>query len=176
MSRRDRGRSRLRRTRAALWSRLSSGHRDRGATPVVGKALEVAVVVLLAALLATALFGGVVPTYRSAAGAELADRTLARSAAAVERAAPADPGAYVVYERTERVDIPDRIRGADYAVAADGERLRLDHPRAGVGGALALALPNRTRVEGSWRSDEPTRLRVRAAASGVTVRLVGGSG
>lgn len=172
MSRRDRGRSRARRTRR---SRLPS-RRDRGATPVVGKALEIAVVVLLAALLATALFGGVVPTYRSAAGAELADRTLARSATAVERAVPADPGAYAAYTHTERVDLPDRIAGSSYAVAADGEQLRLDHRRAGVGGAVDLALPNRTRVDGSWQSDGRTRLRVRVTASGVTVRLVGEAG
>jgi hypothetical protein len=162
--------------RAARRSRRTDERRARAATPVVGKALEIAVLVLLTALLTTALFGGVVPTYRSAAGAELADRTLAQSAAAVERAAPADSDAYVAYERTERVDLPDRIRGADYVVAADGERLRLDHPRAGVGGSVALALPNRTRVTGTWRSDDPTRLRVRAATDGVTVRLLGGAG
>lgn len=148
--------------------------RNRGATPVVGNALKVAVVVLLTALLATALFGGVVPAYRSAAGAELADRTLARSAATAERAAPDSPGAYVTYTHTERVDVPDRIAGSDYAIVADGGRLRLEHPRAGVGGTVGLALPNRTRAVGAWQSDEPTRFRVRAAESGTTVRLAGG--
>ena len=106
--------------------------------------MEIAILVLLTALLATAMFGNVVPTYRGAAGAELADRTLAQSAAAVERAAPTDPDAYVVYAHAERVDLPDRIAGSDYAVAADGDRIRLDHPRAGVGGSIRPALPKAT--------------------------------
>lgn len=176
MSRRDHDRSRLRRIRVALWSRLSSGRCDRGATPVVGKALEIAVVVLLTALLATALFGGVVPTYRNAAGAELADRTLARSVATVERAAPPDSGAYVAYAHTERVDLPDRIGGSRYAVVADGDRIRLDHPRAGVGGSIRPALPNRTSVEGSWRSDQPARVSVALDDGETVVRLAGGPG
>jgi hypothetical protein len=138
--------------------------------------MEVAVLVLLTALLTTAMFGAVVPTYRSAAGAELGDRTLARSAAAVERGVPATPGVYERFSHTERVDLPDRIRGSAYVVAADGERLRLEHPRAGVGGSVRPALPNGTRVEGSWRSDRPARVRVTAGGGATVVRLAGGTG
>ena len=138
--------------------------------------MEIAILVLLTALLATAMFGNIVPTYRGAAGAELADRTLSRSAAAVERAAPTDPDAYVAYAHTERVDLPDQIAGASYAVAADGERLRLDHPRASVGGSIRPALPDGTSVEGSWRSDRPARVRVTTEGGETVVRLVGGSG
>ncbi|MFB6167566.1 MAG: hypothetical protein ABEJ43_01840 [Haloferacaceae archaeon] len=149
--------------------------RDRAATPVVGKAMEIAVLVLLTALLTAAMFGSVVPAYRSAAGAELADRTLARSAEAVERAVPAAPGAYETLSHTERVDLPDQIRGSGYVVAADGERLRLDHPRTAVDGSVRPALPNRTRLDGSWRSDRPARLRVTVTGGETVVRLVGGS-
>jgi hypothetical protein len=150
--------------------------RDRGATPVVGKALEVALLVLLAALLTTALFGGVLPTYRTAAGAELADRTLARSAGAVERATPADPAAWDSFDRSLRVSLPGRIRGERYAVRAADGALRLDHPRAGVGGAVRPALPGNATLAGVWRSDRPARVRVRLRPDGaVRVRLVAGA-
>jgi FlaG/FlaF family flagellin (archaellin) len=148
--------------------------RDRAATPVVGKTLEVALLVLLAALLTTALFGGVVPAYRTAAGAELADRTLARSAGTVERATPVDPAAWDGLDRTVRASLPDRIGGERYAVRADDGALRLDHPRAGVGGSVRPALPEGATLAGAWRSDRPARVRVRADAAGVRVRLVAG--
>lgn len=150
--------------------------RSRGVTPVVGKTLEVALLLLLAALLTTALFGGVLPTYRTAAGAELADRTLVQGATAVESATPADPGAYERFERTRRVSVPDRIRGEPYVVRTSAGRLELDHPRAGVGGSVRPLLPANTTLAGSWRSDRQTRLRVRLTDDGTTVTLVGGDG
>lgn len=179
--------------RAALCSRTPSDARDRcsppparspghgrarAATPAVGKALEIALLVLLVALLTTTLFGGVLPTYRTAAGAELADRTLARSATAVEQAAPVDGDAYTAFERTRRVDLPGKIRGERYAVRADDTagRLRLVHPRAGVGGAVRPALPNGTALAGSWRSDRATRVRANVTDGGVRVELLEGSG
>lgn len=142
---------------------------DRGATPVVGKALEASVLVLLVALLATAMFGNVVPEYRTAAGAELADRTLAGAADRVERAVPDDAPRAV--EREVRVDLPTTVRGRGYAVRADGRELVLDHPTAGVGGRVALALPSGVRVTGSWASDDDAVVRVRVDADGIRVRL-----
>ncbi len=159
-------------------ARERSPRRARAATPAVGKALEVALLVLLVALLTTTLFGGVLPTYRTAAGAELADRTLARSATTVERSAPVDAEGYAAFERTRRVDLPDRIRGDRYAVRTDAEtgRLRLAHPHAGVGGAVRLALPNGTTVTGSWRSSRPARVRATVVGDDVRVELLEGSG
>jgi hypothetical protein len=149
--------------------------RARGAVPAVGKALELALLVALAALLAATLFGSVVPEYRTAAGAELADRTLVRSATTVEGAVPAAPGAYARLNRTVRADLPDRIRGARYEVRAVGGRLRLDHPHPRVGGAVRPALPADARLDGAWTSDRPARVRVRVDRGGpVRVRLVEG--
>jgi hypothetical protein len=183
---RDHGRSALRprapsdaRDRRSPPPARGPGHsRARAATPAVGKALEVALLVLLVALLTTTLFGGVLPTYRTAAGAELADRTLARSATAVERAVPVDGDAYRTFEHTRRVDLPGEIRGDRYAVRADDTtgRLRLVHPRAGVGGAVRPALPNGTTLAGSWRSDRATRVRANVTDGGVRVELLEGSG
>lgn len=167
-SRRDHGRSSL--------PAPGSSRRDRAATPAVGKALEVALLVLLVALLTTTLFGGVLPAYRTAAGAELADRTLAEGATAVERTAPADADAYAAFERTRRVDLPGRIRGERYAVRADGGRLRLVHPHAGVGGTVRPALPNGTTLAGSWRSGQPARVRASVVEGGLRVELLEGSG
>lgn len=146
-----------------------SADRDRGTAPVVGKALEAGVLVLLVALLTTSMFGSVVPEYRTAAGAELADRTLAGAAERVERAVPGD--APRVLDRRVRVDLPGTIRGRGYAVRATGTALVLDHPTEGVGGRVGLALPDGVRATGSWRSSEGAVVRVWGDSGGIQVRL-----
>jgi hypothetical protein len=146
--------------------------RDRGLVPVVGKALEIAVLVLLTALLATALFGSALPAYRTAAGAELGDRTLAAAAERVERAVPARPADDV--RRDLRVDLPDRIRGSTYVIRGRGQSLVLDHPTAGVGDTARLALPSDVRVTGAWSSGSTAVVRVRGDAEALRVTLVEG--
>ncbi len=146
------------------------GGDGRAVVPVVGKALEAAVLVLLVALLSTALFGGALPAYRTAAGAELADRTLAEAGAGVERAVPEVRPRGL--DRTIRVDLPETVRGRAYAVRATGRALVLEHPAGPIGGRLRPALPEGIRVTGRWRSTEPTAVRVTVDREGLRVALV----
>lgn len=144
---------------------------DRAVTPVVGKALEVAVVVLYVSLLTASLYGNAVPEYRSTAGAEVGDRTLATAAHGVQQAVPESPA---VDAARVRVDLPDRIRGDRYRIRADGEALVLDHPDSAVGGRSRLALPDSVdAVNGTWESDEETAVVVERAGDGFAVRLEG---
>lgn len=126
---------------------------DRAAAPVVGKALEIAVLVVFVGVVSAALFGSVVPTYRTAAGAEVADRTLVAVAGQVDTAAVVTDS---VVERRVAVSMPRTIRGSAYVVraanATQTPTLVLDHPHAGVGGSVPLSVPPETRVNGSLRS------------------------
>ncbi|MFB6080359.1 MAG: hypothetical protein ABEJ81_05120 [Haloferacaceae archaeon] len=145
---------------------------ERAAASVVGKALESVVLVLLIGVLATMLFGGVLPGYRTAAGAEVADRTLAGAAGRIDRAVPdGDPWGV---DRELRVDLPDTIRGRRYELRATGRTLVLDHPAAGIGGRARLDLPAGVRASGTWASDTPAVVRVRGDRDGLRVRLVAG--
>jgi hypothetical protein len=150
-----------------------SGRRDRAVAPVVGKALEASIVVLYVGLLSATLYGGVVPEYRSAAGAEVGERALAQSAERVQQAVPTD--ARAVRVRAE-VSLPRTIRGRTYAVRTDERTLVLDHPDDRVGGRVALALPETVEsVSGNWSSRESTVVVVRNSdAGGLAVRLESG--
>lgn len=142
---------------------------ERGVTPAVSKALEVGVVLMYVGLLTTALYGSAVPAYRSAAGAEVADRTVVSAAERVEDAVP--PPARQVAVR-HRVDLPATIRGSDYRLVADGEALVLDHPHEAIDGRAALALPDRVAsVSGAWQSDTPSVIVVESTAAGPEIRL-----
>lgn len=142
---------------------------ERALAPVVGKTLELAVVVLFLGLLTTTLYGGVVPDYRDAAGREVGDRVLALAAERVQQAVPSVGESVSV---THRVDLPRTIRGRVYRVTTDGRQLVLSHPSAAVGGRASLVLPDRVvRVEGTWHSRESTVVRVTSTNSGLVVRL-----
>jgi hypothetical protein len=150
---------------------------DRAAAPVVGKVLEAAVLVVVIAVLTTALFGGVLPGYRTAAGAEVADRTLAGAAERVDRAVP--DGEPWAVDREYDVSLPDRIRGKRYEIRATGGTLVLDHPAPGIGGRARLVLPDGARATGTWSSDAAAAVWVRGERSGLRVRLIertGGEG
>jgi hypothetical protein len=136
---------------------------DRGVAPVVGKTLELAVAVAFVSLIAGLLYGSLVPQYRTAAGAELADRTLSGAAGRVEAAAT--PAANRT-TATMRVDLPDTIRGDAYRIeavdAAGGPALVLHHPAAGVGGRTRLVLPPAVdAVRGGWQSTDRAVVTVR---------------
>jgi hypothetical protein len=152
-----------------------TGGADRGVVPVVGKALEVGLVVLYAALVTTALYGGVVPDYRTDAAEATAERALSRVADRVEDVADAATGADVRRARVRAsVDLPPTLRGAGYRVTAASDSLVLDHPRAGVGARVALVLPPSVdRVGGEWRSGpgEPLVVVARSADGNGTVEL-----
>ena len=147
--------------------------RDRAVTPVVGKALEIAIVVLYVALLTASLYGNAVPEYRSSAGAEVGDRTLATAAHGVQQAVPASPA---VDTARVRVELPDRIRGDQYRIRTDNETLVLDHPDPAVGGRSRLALPDSVdSVTGTWESAAETAVVVERVDDGFVVRLEGGA-
>jgi len=149
------------------------GRRDRGVSPVVGKALEASIVVLYVSLLGATLYGGLVPEYRTAAGAEIGERVLSQSAQRVQQAVP--PTARAVDVRTG-VSLPATIRGRGYVVRAENRTLVLDHPREGVGGRARLALPATVEsVTGNWSSGEPAVVAVRGDGDGLAVELESGA-
>jgi hypothetical protein len=142
---------------------------DRAVAPVVGKLLEAGIVVLFVVLVTAVLYGGVVPSYRAAVGAELGDRTLVGATDRVESAVP-ETGDAVSVER--RVDLPATIRGQQYAIRARDGALVLDHPHPRIGGEVALSLPsNVVRVAGGWESSQPATVAVRGSADGLRVTL-----
>jgi hypothetical protein len=148
---------------------------ERAVAPVVGKALEASIVVLYVGLLTTTLYGGVVPEYRTAAGAEVGERVLAESAQRVQQAVPPDA------RRAEvrmQVSLPDTIRGRAYALRTENRSLVLEHPSEGVGGRVVLALPETVAsVEGNWSSRRPAFVVVETSpdeGGGLAVRLESG--
>jgi len=144
----------------------------RAVVPMVGKALEAAIVVLFIGTMTTALYGGVVPEYRAAAGDEVADRALVAAAGEIEGAVP--PNARSVTAET-RVTLPSAIRNANYRIVANGTTIRLEHPDDEIGGTHRLALPRYVRrVEGTWRSGAETTVLAETEDDGVVVRLVNG--
>lgn len=145
---------------------------SRGATTVVAKLLTFGIVLLYVGGLTATLFGGAVPDYREAAGAELGDRVLATAADRVEGSIPPDGRAV---QATRTVDLPATIEGAGYTVAIDGRSLVLEHPEDAIGGSARLALPERVAsIDGAWQSGAETVVRVERGSGGLAVRLVEG--
>lgn len=142
---------------------------DRAVTPAVSKTLEIGIVVLFVGLLTTLLLGAVVPEYRSAADARLGERVLATAGGAIEDAAPPSG---VAVESSQRVELPPRIGGAEYALRFDGRWLVLDHPDPQVSGRSELVLPDRIdRVGGEWHSGSDAVVYVRGDRHGAVVEL-----
>lgn len=149
-----------------------TGPGDRAVAPAVGKTLEIGIGVLVVILLTSTLYGSVVPAYRTTAGEELADRTLATAVATTERTVP-PVGAHVSASR--RVDLPATIRGATYELHATGGAIALRHPHPAIGGRAPIALPDRVlTVSGRWRSTDPFVVTASGNRSGVTLEIGGG--
>lgn len=145
---------------------------DRAVTAVVGKTLELALVVLFLGLLSTALFGGAVPEYRTVAGQEVGERALSLGAQRVQQAVPPEAGGDVVAARaTARVDLPRTIRGEAYRVTTSGRALVLDHPHPGVETRTRVALPANATLTGTWESRGDPTVRVTEGTDGLVVRL-----
>lgn len=141
----------------------------RAVAPAVGKVLELGLVVVYVGLLATALFGGVVPDYRTATGDAVAERTAAAAAQRVQQAVP--PRGRAVRARV-RVRIPATIRGSGYDVAVRNRTLVVDHPHPAVVAEARMALPPAVvSVDGRWRSTRPAVVAVRSVPGGLAVRL-----
>ncbi|GCF14333.1 hypothetical protein Harman_22680 [Haloarcula mannanilytica] len=142
---------------------------NRALSTVVEKLLSMGLVLLYIGLVTTTLYGGTVPAYQSAVGAELGDRTLAEATARVEQAIPPD-GRTV--STTVRVSLPATIDGTGYSIRADGDALVLDHPDPEIGGWSQLVLPDRVNaLEGEWQSGSPTVVTVSGTRGRVTVTL-----
>ncbi|MFB6105609.1 MAG: hypothetical protein ABEJ70_01420 [Halobacteriaceae archaeon] len=142
---------------------------ERAASPVVGKALEAGLVLVVVGVLSTALFGGFVPAVRERTDRAVGERALAAAAARVEGAVP--PVGRAVRVRL-RVDLPTHVGGDAYVVRATGRTLVLDHPDPAVGGRATLHLPDRVvAVRGRWRSTDRNAVVVRGGPDGVVVRL-----
>lgn len=142
---------------------------NRGLSTVVEKLLSLSIVMLYITLLTTVLYGGSVPAYRGAVGAELGERALAEATAEIERAIP-PRGRDVA--ATRRVDIPATIDGAGYRIRANGTHLSLDHPDDGVGGTARPVLPDRVgNVTGTWESGAETVVTVTGSRGNLTVTL-----
>lgn len=141
----------------------------RAATPAIGKTLEIGIGVLVVALLTSTLYGSVVPGYRTAAGDELADRSLSKAITATETVVQPESDASTA---TMEVRLPATIRGATYEIHAVGRTLELRHPHPGIGRGVSLAIPDRVvSVTGSWRSTEPFHVTARASGGAVTITI-----
>ncbi|SFR39335.1 hypothetical protein SAMN04487947_0848 [Halogeometricum rufum] len=159
--------------------RESESRADRALSPVVGKALELGIVVLFIALLTTTFYGDVVPDYRTAAAAEVGERALVGAAESVESSVPSRTARI---DRRVAVSLPATIRGDPYRVravpAANGSaaELVLDHPDDGVGGRVTLSFPARgANVSGTWRSVSESWVVVRGDGGHVAVTLSNGT-
>lgn len=142
---------------------------DRGVTPVVGKVMEVGLVMLFVGVITITLYGGIVPDYRSAAGDEVADRIAASASLQIQAAIPPDrPNVRAV----SQVDLPDTIRGQPYEVVVDDRTVILDHPHPDVSATAGLAVPASViEVTGSWSSHEQAWVVVERDHEGLVVRL-----
>ncbi|WP_135301959.1 DUF7266 family protein [Haloarcula amylovorans] len=145
---------------------------NRGLSTVVEKLLTLGIVSLYITLLTPTLYGGAVPAYQSAVGAELGERTLAEATARVEQAIPPvgrDATA------TVRVDVPATIDGSSYEIRVEGDALVLAHPDPAVSARSRPVLPDRvTTLTGEWQSGSATVVTVTGDGESLTVRLEDG--
>jgi len=142
---------------------------DRAISYVVEKTTAIGLAVLYIGAVTGVLLGGVVPDYRTAAGDELGERTLAAAASGIEDSVPAASG---TVNRTTSVELPETIRNEAYELALVGRRLVLRHPAAGVGGEVALSLPPSVTVEnGTWTSGGDLEISVTGATGNRTVQI-----
>lgn len=149
---------------------------DRAVTPVTGKLFEIAIVVLFVSGVSAALYGGILPEYRTATAVEIGDRTLATASNGIEASVP-DPGTgRTTVERATvetRVDLPATVRGEPYRIRTAGGSIRLDHPHHAVGGRREPALPATVEaIDGEWRSGGTLLVVARLVGGEVTLELV----
>ena len=144
---------------------------ERAMTPVISKTLTISIVILYIGGMTTILLSGVVPEYRSNAGAELGDRVLATAGESIESSVP-DANGTVELNRT--VDLPPTIRDQHYEIELAGNKLRLRHPDQRIDGEITLSLPpGATVINATWRSGTDLEIRVRGPAENRTVTIHG---
>jgi hypothetical protein len=141
---------------------------ERATAPVVGKALEIALVVAYIGLVAGGLYGGVVPDTRTTADQAIAERTVAASVEEIRAAIP--PTGIGVVQVS--ITLPSTIGGDPYVVVPHDGYLILRHPDPSVDAKVSLLLaPRVTAITGRWESGASNILRVNATQDGVIVRL-----
>lgn len=142
---------------------------DRAVTPVVGKGLEIAVVLVYVAMVGGLMYGSVVPSARATAGEAVGERTVVRAADAIEAAVPAT-GQNVSVTRT--ITLPDRIGGQPYRIEYVDGTLRLHHPDPAIEHRVRLFTADRVvAVRGSWTGTDAARIRVVSTDRGLVVVL-----
>lgn len=142
---------------------------DRAMSPVVSKAMEATIVVLYIGLVTTTLYGGVVPEYRTTAGSEVAERTVADVATDVERAIPPESTRAMV---DVTVSTPSTIAGDDYLIRAGTDRLVLEHPDPAVSTSIPLVLSDRVvNVSGTWYGSGRMRIHAETVDDGLEVKI-----
>lgn len=142
---------------------------ERAVSPTVAKTLAIGLTLLYVAGMSTVLLGGVVPSYETATGDELAERVLVTAAETVEATVPDAAGDV---NTTRAVELPPTIQDASYRIELSNGTLRLDHPTDSIDESIALSLPAGTTVEaGTWTSGEPFRVQASGPASNRTVQL-----
>lgn len=141
---------------------------ERATAPVVGKALEIALVLVYIGIVASVLYGGVIPDTRTTADQAIAERSLAASVDHIREAIPTGGTGEVRVSIT----LPATIGGEPYDVVPRDGVLILRHPDPSVNAQASLLLPSRvTAVTGTWESEDSNILLVNATRDGVTVRL-----
>lgn len=142
---------------------------ERGVTPAVSKTLAIGIALLYIGGMTTLLFGSVVPGYQSAAGDELAERTLATAAGEIEQSVPEADG---TVEQTQTIELPDRIDDERFTLELSGRQLVLEHPDREIGGETRLSLPENTFVkDSSWRSGDDLEISVTGPVENRTLQI-----
>lgn len=149
---------------------------DRGGAPVVGKALELGIVVLLVGMLSAALFAGAVPHYQSMTAERLADRSVAGGAHTLERAVD---GLTTMRDRRVKVTlrIPAMIAGEAYQLRLDGATLSLWHPDPGLRRRIRVTHPANLRSASGTIASDATGMvvTIRHTDDGRVIRIEGWS-
>jgi hypothetical protein len=144
---------------------------ERALSPVVGKTLELGLLVLFVAALSGTFYGGIVPEYRADSASAVGERTLAAASLEVQAAVPPNGTDGTV---RRRVDLPPTLGDDDYAVTARNGTLVVTNASVAVD-PVPLALPDRVRrVEGTWHSREAAWVLVEPVPGGYVVRLASG--
>lgn len=120
--------------------------RDRGLSPVIGKALELAIGLALIAVVTTVMLSTVIPAHTEALGEPTAAVALDGLAEVIERTGWAAPS--TVGSRRITVELPATVAGYGYRIEAQGGGLRMHHPTAALALRRPLALPRGCVVEG----------------------------
>lgn len=141
---------------------------DRGTAPVVGKALEIAIVLLYIGIVSGGLYGGVIPETRTTADQAIAERALTRSVEQIRDSIPPSGTGHV----ETSIALPQTIAGESYHVVPGDGYLVLRHPDPNLNAEASLLLPDSvTTVTGRWDSQTANVLLVNITSDGVIVRL-----